>query len=142
MKLTNAEVAGLPVDVAVAYIEGYRWFWSKHNYWSIMRPDGTSGSALYESRWTDYDPDTGKKNVPPAHPSNIDLNYWPSSTADETLRLLVKYRLDIISRDRGDAYACSCDWRDGGNFIHSETDAEPGVAVCKAVVALYKASNP
>jgi hypothetical protein len=136
------EQEAMELNVAVAKAEGWTWFWSKHNYWSITRPDGKSFSAGL-SRYTDYDPDTGKKNKAPDFPTAYDLDYHPDSDPAEAMRLLEKYKMlcgfDTIEKH----------WFCGPSFstvegMVAEPEAigeTPCIAIARAVVAL-KGARP
>jgi hypothetical protein len=70
------DLDGALLDYWVAKAEGWDFFWSKHNYWSVTQPNGEQYVAC--SDWTQYDAYSGGKNKIP-HPSEALDNFCPSA---------------------------------------------------------------
>lgn len=134
--MTPQEIAASDLDAAVAAVEGWTWFWSKHDYWNITRPDG-SGLSTYGSVWTPYDPHTGAKRQTPTHPIGRELSYTPTTDPAEAMRLMEKYRVVLFPPGAGGnttenwaAFAAGDD-----SYCYGETPAE---AICRVVVRTAK----
>lgn len=145
MNLTPTEVAALPLEIAVAYIEGYRWFWSKHNYWCITEPSGKERSKGVGC-WENYDRNTGRKNVEPRYPDVSELEYWPCSEWSEdksiAFGLIVKYGFTIQPTTQdGEVVSWTC-CRQTAYSVTAFGVANGGrldEVICQAVLNLYVA---
>jgi hypothetical protein len=132
------ELSGEMLDYHVALAEGWSFFWSKHNYYSITAPDGERHIAW--DCWSEYDPGSEKKNEVP-HPSTCiyDCGFFPSFNWDECGPLIEKYRIHLYPAVDPD----------GDRLLHwvavderqqerrGYVGADPMVAVCRCIAGNY-----
>ena len=73
-----SELEGAELDYWVAKAEGWDFFWSKHDYFSVTEPNGNK-HTLFED-YVPFDPYTGQKIKPPKASSCINsCGFYPST---------------------------------------------------------------
>jgi hypothetical protein len=73
---------------------GWRGWRSKHGYWNVERPDGTSQSCC--QGWMSFDPSTGQKLPKPAlSDALVEAGFDPLTDDGDALRLAVTLGLMV-----------------------------------------------
>ena len=110
---------------------GWSWWRSKHGYWNITTPSGSSTSCCHS--WQKYDPDTGEK-LPEPEPADalIECGWNPLLDDGDALRLAVKLRIRIEQHPSW-AYVAAFSYDLVGRF-EEPIDSDPYAAIRRAIV--------
>lgn len=132
-----SELIGAELDCWVARAEGWVFFWSKHNYWSVTKPNGASYSACND--WVPYDPDTGAKNEKP-HPSEAMQDFYPSSDWEQGGPIIERERIWLDPVEAGGTFRGERQTEAGWlarawGHVYNERGPTPLIAAMRAYVA-------
>ena len=91
-------VAEVPVGYWDAKAEGWTFFWSKHNHWSVSPTDRASYAGC--EWWQPFDPYTGKPNDKP-HPWEALRDFNPSCEWYDGGPIIEKEGISITNHAQG-----------------------------------------
>jgi hypothetical protein len=121
----------LNYQVAVAL--GWKFFWSKHDYWRVT--DHTGGEYSCFQDWTQYDPNTGKKLSRPTEADCVEyIGFAPEYDVDLILNLMEDNLIGVRPDSSGNRWLAS-DYQEISTHAYGEGDSV-AEAVLKCFVNL------